>query len=90
MTALSGCNMFAHERVCSQGHYTVITATSDNQLIGGDCIPNGQEPPAPYFRFPGDLEPTYLSDYAAAKREFQARIDAGEVRIPAGSRVPFE
>lgn len=69
---LTGCSF--SERVCFEDEYPVLFLES-GQLVGGACVPQGQEPPPGYVRYPKDLEPTRLKDQQAATNAFQDRLD---------------
>ncbi|MBL1109853.1 hypothetical protein JK361_35685 [Streptomyces sp. 5-8] len=44
--------------MCLPGHYQVL-AVND---FGGDCIPDGEEPPAGWARYPEGKVPRYVGD----------------------------
>ncbi len=78
-TLASGC-LFAGERLCADDEYSALFL-EDGRLMGGTCVPSGEEPPAGYVRWPRDLEPTYLRDRDDALAEFQRRLDSGAADV---------
>ncbi|WP_218122294.1 SCO0607 family lipoprotein [Blastococcus aurantiacus] len=54
----SGCS--PQERVCSSGEYPVRTVESTDG--GMACVPDGEEPPAGYERFPAGEVPEFVDD----------------------------
>ena len=71
VAGLSGCSA---ERVCSAGEDPVLFLEG-GRLMGGACVPAGEEPPPGYVRYPADLEPTSLDDADEALDAFQQRLD---------------
>ena len=57
--SMVGCGTFK-ERVCESGEYAVRAIEAPE--TGRTCVPNGQEPPPGYERFPPGQTPTYLED----------------------------
>ncbi|MFI8105815.1 SCO0607 family lipoprotein [Streptomyces sp. NPDC086023] len=60
VTALfaTGCGTGA-DRVCGGGHYPVKAV---GNTTGQDCVPDGQEPPAGYVRYPEGKVPEHVGD----------------------------
>ncbi len=56
---MAGCTTF-NERVCEKGEYAVRATAAPE--TGRTCVPNGQEPPPGYERFPPGQTPTYPED----------------------------
>ena len=54
----SGCSL--QERVCSSGEYPVRTVESTDG--GMACVPDDEEPPAGYERFPAGEVPEFVDD----------------------------
>lgn len=52
--SVSGCR----ERTCIEGEYPARSV--DHPDTGRVCVPDGQEPPAGYERFPEGQVPTYV------------------------------
>ncbi|AGZ41872.1 SCO0607 family lipoprotein [Actinoplanes friuliensis] len=52
----AGCSL--NEAICSSDHYPVAAVGS----TGRDCVPDGQEPPAGYVRFPEGKVPEHVGD----------------------------
>ncbi len=57
--AVAACGPF-RERVCERSEYAVRAITAPD--AGRTCVPNDQEPPPGYERFPAGEKPTYLED----------------------------
>ncbi|WP_251091572.1 hypothetical protein [Streptomyces sp. Caat 7-52] len=53
---VTGCGV--REEMCLPGHYQVL-AVND---FGGDCIRDGEEPPAGWARYPKGKVPRYVGD----------------------------
>ncbi|GAA3768170.1 hypothetical protein GCM10022379_40060 [Micromonospora maritima] len=53
----TGCSY--RENICADGEYPVIAVGPDG---GRACLPDGQEPTAPYVRFPADKVPQHVDD----------------------------
>ncbi|MFB7113621.1 SCO0607 family lipoprotein [Streptomyces sp. NPDC056190] len=56
VVALTGCSY--QEDVCSRGKYPVLQVNGP----GGDCVANGDEPPAEYTRYPEGKVPQQVND----------------------------
>ncbi|MFG3517059.1 SCO0607 family lipoprotein [Streptomyces bobili] len=64
---MTGCGFQIEEALCGGGEYPVLAVGS----TGGDCVPNGEQPPAGYARYPegkaaehvGDKWDTYWSTH---------------------------
>jgi hypothetical protein len=54
---VGGCTM--QDAICAGGHYPVKLIGSDS---GADCVPEGQEPPAGYVRYPAGKVPKHVDD----------------------------
>ncbi|MFE6352918.1 SCO0607 family lipoprotein [Streptomyces rochei] len=54
--ALSGCSM--EEATCGGGEYPVISVGG----TGSACVPNGEEPPEGYTRYPEGKVPEHVGD----------------------------
>lgn len=54
----SGC-LFWRERICPEGEYPVKQVGS---ATGRTCVPDGQEPPEGYVRYPAGKVPEYRFD----------------------------
>ncbi|MFE1139119.1 SCO0607 family lipoprotein [Streptomyces rochei] len=54
--ALSGCSM--EEATCGGGEYPVISIGG----TGSACVPNGEEPPEGYTRYPEGKVPEHVGD----------------------------
>jgi hypothetical protein len=52
-----GCSF--RERICSSGAYPVKAV---GNKTGRTCVPDGQDPPAGYVRYPVDKTPKYVDD----------------------------
>jgi len=52
-----GCSI--RERICSSGQYPVKAV---GNKTGRTCVPDGQDPPAGYVRYPDDKMPQYVDD----------------------------
>lgn len=52
-----GCGF--HDAMCSSGEYPVKAVRS---TTGGDCVKDGEEPPAGYVRYPQGKVPKYVDD----------------------------
>jgi hypothetical protein len=61
MTAVlaSGCSLSFADRICDDGEYTVMAAA--NPAVGA-CVPNGEEPPGGYVRYPAGKVPQHVDD----------------------------
>jgi hypothetical protein len=55
--ALGGCP--ARERICSSGMYPVKAV---GNKTGRTCVPDGNQPPAGYVRYPAGKVPKYVDD----------------------------
>lgn len=55
----AGCGEL-RERVCERGQYAARAIAAPE--TGRVCVPDGQEPPLGYERFPPGQTPTYLED----------------------------
>ena len=55
---LTGCSFQIEEASCGGGQYPVLAVGS----TGGDCVPNGEEPPAGYARYPEGKVPEKVGD----------------------------
>lgn len=53
----SGCSI--RERICSSGEYPVKAV---GNKTGRTCVPDGQDPPAGYVRYPEGKVPRYVDD----------------------------
>ncbi len=53
----AGCSF--DERICSSGHYPVKAVGS---TTGADCVPDGEEPPEGYVRYPDGQVPEVVGD----------------------------
>ncbi|MFC8872511.1 SCO0607 family lipoprotein [Streptomyces sp. NPDC057148] len=53
---LTGCSM--NEAICGGGEYPVISVGG----TGGACVPNGEEPPGGYTRYPEGKVPEHVDD----------------------------
>ncbi|MFE0811861.1 SCO0607 family lipoprotein [Streptomyces sp. NPDC058794] len=53
---LTGCSM--EEAICGGGEYPVLGVGG----TGGACVPNGEEPPAGYTRYPEGKVPEHVDD----------------------------
>ncbi|MEU7278361.1 hypothetical protein AB0A69_06150 [Streptomyces sp. NPDC045431] len=53
---LTGCAY--RERVCPPDHYPVLAVNNS----GRDCVPDGEEPPKGWARYPEGKVPEYLND----------------------------
>ncbi|MGW0999700.1 SCO0607 family lipoprotein [Streptomyces sp. NPDC002520] len=59
VVALTGCSALKYqEDVCSRGKYPVMQVNGP----GGDCVANGDEPPAGYARYPEGKVPQQVDD----------------------------
>jgi hypothetical protein len=56
-TSLSGCVI--EERICGSDHYPVKAVGS---TTGQDCVPEGEEPPKGYVRYPEGQVPEVVGD----------------------------
>ncbi|MGA5300424.1 SCO0607 family lipoprotein [Nucisporomicrobium flavum] len=56
MFLLGGC---AEDAMCSSGEYPVKAIRS---TTGGACVPDGQDPPAGYVRYPAGKVPQHVDD----------------------------
>jgi hypothetical protein len=54
-----GCGVIK-ERVCRRGEYAARAISAPE--TGRVCVPNGEEPPSGYERFPPGETPTYTRD----------------------------
>ncbi|WP_433073080.1 SCO0607 family lipoprotein [Dactylosporangium sp. CA-052675] len=54
---VTGCDM--RERVCRSQEYPVKAV---GNRTGAACVPEGQQPPAGYVRYPAGQEPVYVDD----------------------------
>lgn len=54
---VSGCGF--REAICSSGEYPVAAVRS---TTGRACVPDGQQPPDGYVRFPAGKVPKYIDD----------------------------
>lgn len=70
---LTGCS--AVERVCSEGERPAMLLQG-GQLMGGECVAEGEQPSPGFLCYPGDLEPTMLRDQEQAQRAWQERLNA--------------
>ncbi|MGK5682191.1 SCO0607 family lipoprotein [Actinoplanes sp. URMC 104] len=52
-----GCSL--REAICGSGEYPVAAVDS---LTGRACVPEGEEPPVGYVRFPAGKEPRHVDD----------------------------
>jgi hypothetical protein len=61
MTAVlvSGCSLSFADRICNDGEYPVMGAANP---AGGMCVPNGEEPPGGYVRYPAGKVPQHVDD----------------------------
>ena len=57
MFLLSGCSL--QDAMCSSGEYPVKAVRS---TTGGACVPDGEEPPAGYVRYPEGKVPKHVDD----------------------------
>ena len=57
MMLLSGCTL--QDAMCSSGEYPVKAVRS---TTGGTCVPDGEEPPAGYVRYPQGKVPEHVDD----------------------------
>jgi hypothetical protein len=73
LAVLTGCS--AVERVCSEGERPAMLLQG-GQLMGGECVAEGEQPPPGFLLYPRDLEPTMLRDQAQAQRAWQERLNA--------------
>ncbi|GAA0460063.1 lipoprotein [Paractinoplanes deccanensis] len=53
----AGCSL--QDAICGGGEYPVAAVDS---LSGRACVPDGEEPPAGYVRFPEGKEPKHVDD----------------------------
>jgi hypothetical protein len=53
----SGCSF--QDAICASGDYPVKAVGSTD---GADCVPEGQEPPAGYVRYPEGKVPEHVGD----------------------------
>jgi hypothetical protein len=53
----TGCSI--REAICSSGEYPVAAV---NSLTGRACVPDGEQPPSGYVRFPKGKEPQHVGD----------------------------
>jgi hypothetical protein len=54
---LSGCTI--DERICRSGEYPVKAV---GNKTGRDCVPEGEDPPAGYVRYPDGKVPEHVGD----------------------------
>ncbi|WHM41073.1 hypothetical protein [Streptomyces sp. BPTC-684] len=54
--SVTGCSL--REASCGGGEYPVLAVGS----TGGACVPNGQEPPTGYTRYPAGKVPEHVDD----------------------------
>ena len=47
------------DRICDDGEYPVMGAANP---AGGMCVPNGEEPPGGYVRYPAGKVPQHVDD----------------------------
>ncbi|WP_306215583.1 SCO0607 family lipoprotein [Actinoplanes sp. RD1] len=57
LLTLSGC--WGPDAMCGNGEYPVKAV---NSTTGGACVPDGEEPPAGYVRYPEGKTPTHVGD----------------------------
>ncbi|MFI8192441.1 SCO0607 family lipoprotein [Streptomyces sp. NPDC085946] len=55
--SLTGCSL--QDAVCGGGHYPVAAVGYEG---GGDCVPEGEEPPEGYVRYPEGKVPEHVGD----------------------------
>ncbi|MEU8651701.1 hypothetical protein [Streptomyces sp. NPDC048737] len=55
---LTGCSLQIEEAMCGDGEYPVLAVGS----TGGSCVPNVEEPPAGYARYPEGKVPEHVGD----------------------------
>jgi hypothetical protein len=55
--AMGGCP--AREQICRSGEYPVKAV---GNKTGRTCVPDGQDPPAGYVRYPPDKVPKHVDD----------------------------
>ncbi|GAA2376830.1 SCO0607 family lipoprotein [Dactylosporangium salmoneum] len=53
----AGCHV--RERICGSDSYP---AKAVGNTTGRTCVPDGQDPPAGYVRYPKDKQPVYVDD----------------------------
>ncbi|AWT47343.1 SCO0607 family lipoprotein [Streptomyces actuosus] len=59
VAALTGCSGFEYqENICSSGEYPVLAVGNS----GSDCVPDKEEPPAGYARYPHGKVPQHVDD----------------------------
>ncbi|MGC0334266.1 hypothetical protein RKD23_007256 [Streptomyces sp. SAI-170] len=59
VAALTGCSALEYqEDLCMAGHYPVL-AVNDS---GSDCVPDDEQPPTGYARYPQDKMPRHVGD----------------------------
>jgi len=55
----SGCSLSFADRICDDGEYPVMGAANP---ASGMCVPNGEEPPGGYVRYPAGKVPQHVDD----------------------------
>ncbi len=55
---LTGCSFEIRDNICSSGHYPVLTVGG----TGSDCVPDDEEPPSGYVRYPEGKVPEKVDD----------------------------
>lgn len=59
VAVLTGCSGFEYrENICSSGQYPVLAIG----VSGSDCVPDKEEPPAGYARYPHGKVPQHVDD----------------------------
>ncbi|MCX5338711.1 SCO0607 family lipoprotein [Streptomyces atratus] len=58
VVALSGCSLAYEEDICSGGEYPVISVGG----TGSACVPDGEQPPKGYTRYPEGKVPQQVDD----------------------------
>ncbi|MFI9150268.1 SCO0607 family lipoprotein [Streptomyces sp. NPDC053367] len=59
VVALTGCSALEYrEEQCMSDHYPVLAVNN----TGADCVPDGEQPPAGYARYPEGKVPRYVGD----------------------------
>lgn len=58
LVALTGCSFEYQEDICASQEYPVTTVNG----TGSACVPNGEEPPSGYVRYPEGKVPQQVDD----------------------------
>ncbi|MFF6861247.1 MULTISPECIES: SCO0607 family lipoprotein [Streptomyces] len=76
---LTGCSM--EDATCGGGEYPVMTVGG----TGGACVPNGEEPPKGYTRYPEGKVPEHVGDKWDTYWQTHTVDENGEiVEVPQG------